>query len=339
VRYVLTGRLQAVAEEQRDLVMKVTLIDTATGNYVGEFTFELEAKQTRGLFFHDLGDRIFRAVLTSLDIEPGERLLQHALRRDIGRFGILNFIHDAEVTWSEFSEESNNRVIAEAKTRIKRRPQEVALHVLLAWGQWAKLANGWTHGLAGGYKRMADPAKRALEISPDYPPARSLQAVVNIWGGKTENAVTSCQEAKSLGPSDAHVAFDCGLVYLLAGQYEDALAETERGLRLHPDPPVFRRDVLAEIYRVSGRGEDMRRIDEQIIAGKTRPWQTVPAHLRLLVTEADAGNVEAARKRLARIREIAPETSLDIYRGRFRYRDPKVMAKFYATLDAVQNEP
>jgi adenylate cyclase len=339
VRYVVTGSLEGQGKKLRNLVFKAALIDAVEGKFLWRDEIAVKSSQVRGAFYQDLSDQLLAAVLEHMKIDVAQNVLAHAKRRDIVDQQIWGFLHNSEQSWWNFDEDSNHRVVAQTKTWIKRHPKQPALLTHLGWGQWTKRAYGWTHGLPGSYKRMADAAKQALAASPDYPPAHSLHAIIQLWGGKTDNALASCEKARLLGPSDAEIAFDCGLALLLSGQYEEALAETRRGFRLYPQPAVFRRDVLAEIHRVMGNLEGMRKIDEQIIKQDVREWQTVPAHLRLLVSEVEAGNLAAAKSRLQWIKRIAQNYSFDIYRGRFKYTDTTVMEKFYAALESAQNTP
>lgn len=334
VRYILQGGVEGPNEAGDDPVLRVALIDAIEGIYLWQDEIELDDQS-----YLDLRDEILEAVLESLKIEIAEKDLAHALRRDIGEQEIADYLRASRIDWSHFEARSNNRTIADSKTWIKRKPDQGALQVHLAWGYWAKLAHGWTYGQPGSYKRMADAAAAALSLGPDYPPAHGIQAVVKIWGGDTKGAFRACERAVALAPSNADIAFDCGLVYLLAGQYDTALAQTKRGFRLYPEPLIYRYDTLSEIHRVRGESKEMRKIDEWIVKHDTRPWLTVPARLRMAVADADSGDLDGAKKRLARIREIAPDISADIYRQNFRYRNKTVMEKFYATLKTLQTAP
>lgn len=331
VRHILHGRVAEGAEKGDDPVLTVTLVDAVEGKYLWRDQIEIDDQDHL-----ELRDEIVAAVLEGMEIQIPEEVLARASRPGIKDRKVTAFLRESRERWFEFEAAVNNRLIADAKTWSKKKPSNAALRVQLAWGYWAKLARGWTYGQSGGYKRMADAAAAALSIDPDYPPAHGVRAVVKIWGGDVGGAFKACDRAIALAPSDAGVAFDCGLVYLLAGRSDDALAQTRRGFRLYPQPPLFRYDALAEIHRVRGESGEMRKIDEMIIAQAGKPHLSVPAHLRLLVAEAEAGDMAAARKHLARAEEAAPDFPNELHRRLYRYRDKAIMDKFQTSLEAVR---
>ncbi len=76
---------------------------------------------------------------------------------------------------------------------------------------------------------------KALELKPDYAPARYLLAKLYLQEGNIQAAVERTEEIKQQNPLDAGVAFQLGFLYYDNNQFDQARTELERAVALSPD--------------------------------------------------------------------------------------------------------
>jgi len=77
--------------------------------------------------------------------------------------------------------------------------------------------------------------KKAIDLKPNYVPARFHLATTLQSEGKIQEAIKEMEEARRLAYSDAGVAFQLGLLYYQAKEYKKAQSEFERAVSINPN--------------------------------------------------------------------------------------------------------
>lgn len=77
--------------------------------------------------------------------------------------------------------------------------------------------------------------KKAIEIAPDYAPARFQMAILWQTKGETEKAIEELENAKALSPFDVGIKFQLGVLYYQKRDFEKAKKELEEAVFLFPD--------------------------------------------------------------------------------------------------------
>jgi len=95
---------------------------------------------------------------------------------------------------------------------------------------------------------------KAIQLKPDYGPARYLLAVAFDQLGKEEEAILKLEETKLVAPNDWGVAFQLGLLYWRKAEIEKAQTEFERAVNLRSDY-ANARYMLGLIYDKKGEKE------------------------------------------------------------------------------------
>ncbi|OHA00288.1 MAG: hypothetical protein A3C11_00760 [Candidatus Sungbacteria bacterium RIFCSPHIGHO2_02_FULL_49_12] len=72
--------------------------------------------------------------------------------------------------------------------------------------------------------------KKSVQLKPDYPQANYLMAQVLIRQGNLAGAIQSVETVQQLAPSDIGVAFQLGVLYYQAGDFEKAEAQFARAV-------------------------------------------------------------------------------------------------------------
>jgi Flp pilus assembly protein TadD len=74
-----------------------------------------------------------------------------------------------------------------------------------------------------------------LRFFPQTPVLLAQRCSAYAKLGKSEQAITDCNQAVSLAPKDAGVYNQRGMVYGRLGKYEQAIADCTKAIRLKPD--------------------------------------------------------------------------------------------------------
>ncbi len=120
-----------------------------------------------------------------------------------------------------------------------------------SWYELAKRYNvEFTNAARGrGYFEQAREAnRRALELAPDFTPARLNQAILDVEGGQVVAAYHAALTMTRQYPQDAnaHLALSSALRY--GGMFEEAAGECERALKLDPSRGMYPGCAMVNVF-------------------------------------------------------------------------------------------
>ncbi len=123
-------------------------------------------------------------------------------------------------------------------------------HSARSWYELARRYNAeFTNaGRGHGYFEQAREAnRRALELAPDFAPAKLYQAILDTQGGQVFAAYRTALAMSRENPQDpnAHLALSSVLRY--GGMFEEAATECDRAFKLDPSRSVFPGCALANV--------------------------------------------------------------------------------------------
>lgn len=153
-------------------------------------------------------------------------------------------------------------------------------------------------------KALAALDPQRLPGQPDAPQLLSLRAQALVQSGKIAQAEQLFQSALQRDPGSADAALGLARLALVQRQPEQALARVDAILQRQPqhaDSLLLKADLL----RAKGDKAGAKAMLQQVIAtdrNKTQAW------LGLIALALDAGQTSEARKQLAELRKIGPDT-------------------------------
>jgi len=144
--------------------------------------------------------------------------------------------------------------------------------------------------------------KRALDLSPNYPPAHQWYGAFLADTNRPELALASKQRALSLDPESAHLAYEVGFTLMQLGRDDESLRQFEAAIKLDPAVPGSY-ERIADIHRVRGRLDEA--ISWQRKGVERDPGDPMgPILLGLMLL--DIGDMDEAQRWFDRAAELAP---------------------------------
>jgi tetratricopeptide (TPR) repeat protein len=145
--------------------------------------------------------------------------------------------------------------------------------------------------------------KRAIELNPNYTPARYWYSNLLALTGRTDEAIVESEATRSLDPFSPSANMNAGRAFYYARQYDKAQEVLTQTLREKPDN-TRAEYVLGYVYLQKGMYDEAIRVFE-----KYYPTQKAFAAAPLGYAYARAGRRDEALKILAELEELSKEMS------------------------------
>jgi adenylate cyclase len=148
-------------------------------------------------------------------------------------------------------------------------------------------------------------AERALEIDPGNADAHITSGMVLLMEGRHDEAVADARKAVRLAPGSADVAQLAGFIVLPSGYAEEAVALCEKSMTLSPNYPSVYLGTLGDAYRQAGR------TDEAIAAFEAYHARNPGFGLTdVVIAHHEKGQPEEAKRTAARLMTARPEFTI-----------------------------
>ena len=159
-------------------------------------------------------------------------------------------------------------------------------------------------------------AQKAILLDPALPSAHAALAWVLHWKKQPHDALASFRRAVELNPNECPFGYGLALTYARRG--EEAVAETERAMRLDPfhSPALF--SHLGHARYLLGQSEAAV---EALRTCVRRAPNFRPAFVFLAAASARAGRMDEARAAADEVMRIDPAFSLSTWLARAPYVD------------------
>jgi tetratricopeptide (TPR) repeat protein len=253
-----------------------------------------------------------------------------------------------------------------------RQAVEQAMRLNPRYPPWYLFFLGQAYRLTGRYAEAIAALKESISRNPNFEPTHLNLAISYLlqWVSQQSPAAQTLEPAeaaiqRALVLNDSlhwnHIVL--GYIYLNQQQYEQALAEMERGVTLAPTEagtyaalaevlsrvgrseealeaaaqalrlkPESRDGHLADVgsaYAVAGRYEEARTALQRYLS---RYPNFLPGHLTLAVVYSELGKEAEARAEAAEVLRLNPHFSLEIHRQRMPIKDPAVLERHLTAL-------
>jgi len=316
VRYVLEGSVQKSGDRLR---VTAQLIDALNGYHLWSEKYDRKMVE---LF--ELQDEITKKIVVSLQVEltHGEQARAYAKTTDnleAWSYGVRgNDLLD------KFNKEDNVKARGLLEAAIKLDPGYVLAYVWLGATHTSAAAYGWSESPVDSFKRAHELAQKALALDDKSASVHILLGLTYLFQREHDKAIAEGKLAISLDPNfsigHAHLA----QIMFFSGQFEEAIALTQKAMRLSPYYPAFYLSPLARSYA-------FLRCYEEAIAASTQlnhrsrsgdyPEDWALVHLAGVYAASD--RQDEARGFMAQALKLNPKLSLAFLKQSQPFKDPE----------------
>ena len=214
-------------------------------------------------------------------------------------------------------------------------PKSAPLNAMLGFTHCLDARFGWKDPFDIAMAKARGCAERALEIDPSNADAHITSGLVLLMEGRHDEAVADARKAVRLAPGSADVAQLAGFIVLPSGYAEEAVALCERSMTLSPYFPSVYLGTLGDAYRQAGRTEDAIATFEAYHARNPGFGLT-----DVVIAYQEKGQPEEAKKTAARLMAARPEFTIAGWRKtQFIRRDAERVEADAAALRAAGLPP
>lgn len=174
-------------------------------------------------------------------------------------------------------------------------------------------------------------ADRALNLDPSNADAHIASGVILVVEGRHDDAVAAVRRAMALAPGSADVAEFAGWILALSGFPEDAIVQGRKAMALSPNYPAVYLGNLGQSYRLAGR-------TDEAIAAFTAYGARSPGFglVDLVLIYQQIGRSDEARQTARQLLAARPEFTIAGWRRTQLGRDLSRLEADTAALRAVE---
>ncbi len=184
-------------------------------------------------------------------------------------------------------------------------PNSAPLNAMLGFTHCLDAQFGWKNSFDVAHAKARRYAEKALELDPGNADAHITSGMVLLMEGRHDEAVADARKAVHLAPGSADVAQLAGFIVLPSGYAEEAIALCEKSISLSPNYPSVYLGTLGDAYRQAGRTDDAIATFEAYHARNPGFGLT-----DVVIAYHEKGQPEEAKRTAARLMAARPEFTI-----------------------------
>ncbi len=325
VRYLLEGSVRKAGQRLR---ITAQLIDAATGAHLWADKFDGTLEDV-----FDFQDRI-TATVASI-VEPTIRwaeIERSRRERPDSVEGYDLYLRALPMHLSQ-TESDNAEAVSLLLRAVELEPNNPTYLVYAGNAMLHRWSQGWPPLGEDDDRRGIELVERALANARDDAVVLSLASMMLIHNLKDyDRGLELSRRAVTLNPNNLTVIMFAGIVQLHLGDLDQAVAYCEHAIRLSPavDGSYWPLTAIAHVHLIRGEYE-------QAIAWAKRSVSSNPSFVctywMLAAASAHLGRMDEARRHVATLRRLAPETTVQMIWDGQPQRDP---GRLQAVLDGLR---
>ena len=245
VRYVLEGSVQTSDEQIR---ITAQLIDAIDGTYLWAEHYD---KNLEDIFV--LQDEITMNVIKALQIKLTKGEYAHTIARSTFSLKALECFWIAEYHWMRITKKENTAARRWIEKAIELDPNFSSAWSLLGFVHIHNILYGWSDNPDYSFMEMERCAQKALLLDSSNPKANCVMSWNQYLQLDYDQAIVYGKKAVELAPSDHSVLGGLGYIMVCAGQHEEGIRLTKKGMRLNPYYEDYFLENLGDAYFFLGQ--------------------------------------------------------------------------------------
>jgi adenylate cyclase len=302
--------------------INVQLIDAASGHHVWAEKYDRKLKD-----IFALQDEITLKLVSALEVQLTEG--EQARLRSKGPVSLKAYMKGLKGLEyiRRFNKEDIVRARQNAEQAIALAPDFAGFYVLMAVTHLQDIRFGSTSSPLISFAKATENINKAFALDKKNSDAHLVLGILYLVKGQHEKAIAAEEKAVALNPNGADAYCQLGYTLIMSGKPEDGIRFIRKAMRLNPNPPGYYFEVLGYAYFGT------KQYNEAVNALKKsieREPTIIAAHLVLAAYYASAGMEKEARDEVAEVYKIDPHYSLkDI---QIPYKDPEVVKEAFENL-------
>jgi adenylate cyclase len=208
-----------------------------------------------------------------------------------------------------FTKEGNVKARQMFEKAIALDPKYVDAYVGLGWCYWFALIWQWSPG-PDSLERAFELAHEAVTLNDSAPAAHALLGRLLVEKRKYDQGVSEGERPIVLAPNLAFVHMVMADILNVAGNYEEAIQQAEKAMRLDPRNRDWYLLDVGFSYILMRRYEEAVPILKRHLA---RYPNVLSAHLFLAVAYSELGLKEQSQAEATKVMRINPQFSLQVF--------------------------
>ena len=289
------------------------LIDAGTGHHIWAERYDRDLKD-----IFSLQDEITEQILTSMEVKLTTGEQARLRRKGTASRKAYEKVLKADEYYGRMTREDNAQARQAYKEAMTLDPEYAVPVVGLSYTYWMDVINGWSRSPRKSMKEAARLAKKALELDDSLADTHVLLGNIYLMKGQYRQAMDAGERALTLEPNGADVNALLGLMLRYLGRPEEAISVLEKAIRLNPIPPAWYLYNIGDAYRLAGL-HDMA--IESFKKALKQNSDHFLAKVYLAAAYGETGRVEEGQRVAKEVIRINPKFSVEPYAKRLPYRN------------------
>ena len=281
----------------------------------------------------ETGDEIAQAISVALRPELLKDMSERAMRRAPADMTAWDYALRGLWHLRRTTRDDGEHAVALLSRAVQLDPASGFAHGHLAHAHYRMLQHHWTVDRAADLRALIEHAERAVVCDPIEANGYLFRSLAASVQGKREDALAALRRAVELNPSLPVARSLLGQFLGIAGRTEEGLRELDYAIRLSPrDPQLWTFHAgKALVLSIAGRYEESRAESERALEIDPES-ASATAFSNIAATSAHLGDLPRARAALAETLHIWPEMSEATLRALFASIPEPAVEKFFSAL-------
>ncbi len=297
--YLVVGSFRRFDRRVR---ISVQLLDAQTGEHIWADRWNTTLHDA-----FETGDEIAQAISVALRPELLKNMSERAMRQ--GPADLTAWDYALRGLWHlrRPTREDGEQAVALLSRAVQLDPDSGFAHAHLAHAHYRMVQHHWTEDREADLAGLIEHADRAIACDPMDANGHQFRSLACSVQGKRDDALVSLRRAIELNPSMPVARSLLGQFLGMAGRTEEGLRELDTAIRLSPRDPqlwTFHGGKQVVLF-IAERYEESREASRQALEADPESAAGT-AYVNIAATSALLGDVEEARDALAETLRVWP---------------------------------